>query len=57
MKRVKESWLKSAERRQVLRNNLQISFLILSEFKRINFYYPWNYQKTYVSDDFTVNIS
>ena len=30
-----------------VRNRLQISFLILSKFKWINFYSPWIYQQTY----------
>ena len=30
-----------------LKDRLQISLLILSEFKRINFYSPWDHQKTY----------
>ena len=26
-------------------NRLQISLLVISEFKRINFYSPWNHQE------------
>ena len=29
-------------------DHLQISFLVLSEFKLIHLFLPWNYQKTYV---------
>ena len=25
----------------------QISFLVLRKFKQINYYFPWNHQKTY----------
>ena len=31
---------------QSLKNNCQILILTLSEFERLNFYFPWNHSKT-----------
>ena len=30
----------------VVKDRRQIELLTLNEFKRINFYYPWNHEKT-----------